>query len=233
MKLLSNSFAGLKRKLARGFTLVEMMVAIAVFALVVLVTVSMQIYAARVYTLAATKLTATEEARETMNDIRDQVRGARLVYVGNYVYNTGNPPVDFAPIANGDSQQGNALMIYPNANTNSFTLVYLDPGYRTNNFAAFSANGAPLGTNSLLLITYTNGGLQISNDIADYITNQIVFDSENFEGTILTSNENNYLIHLTLNFAQWEYPIAFIGSNAFNAYDYYQLNTVMTRRDTD
>jgi hypothetical protein len=210
-----------------------MMVAIAVFSLVVLVTVAMQIYAARVYTLAATKLTAASDARIAMNDIRDKVRGARLVYVGNYVYNTGNPPQDFSPMTNGDYQQGNALMIYPTTATNAFTLVYLQPGYKTNNFTAFAANGAPLGTNSLLMVTYTNGGLEISNDVADFITNQIVFDAENFEGAILSSNQNNYIIHMTLNFAQWEYPIAYIGSNSFNAYDYYQLNTVMSRRDTD
>lgn len=233
MKFFSNNFAGLTRKFARGFTLVEMMVAIAVFSLVVLVTVAMQVYAARVYTLAATKLTAAGDARMAMNDVRDQVRGARLVYVGNYVYNTGNPPIDFAPMTNGDLQQGNALMIYPGTSTNSFTLVYLDPGYKTNNFTAFAANGAPLGTNSLLMLVYTNGGLEVSNDVADFITNQIVFDAENFEGAILSSNQNNYIIHMTLNFAQWEYPIAFIGSNSFNAYDYYQLNTVMSRRDTD
>lgn len=233
MKCLSNSFAGLAPKTVRAFTLVEMMVAIAVFSLVVLVTVAMQIYAARVYTLAATKLTATEQARATMNDVRDQVRGARLVYVGNYTYNTGNPPMDFRPMTNGDLQEGNALMIYPNADTNSFTLVYLQPGYKSNNFTAFSTTGGLLGTNSLLLITFTNGGLQISNDIADFITNQVVFDAENFEGSILSSNQNNYLIHMKLNFAQWEYPIAYIGSNSFNAYDYYQLNTEMSRRDTD
>jgi prepilin-type N-terminal cleavage/methylation domain-containing protein len=233
MNFSSNNSLSLARKSLRAFTLVEMMVSIAVFSLVVLVTVAMQVYAARVYTLAATKLTATEDARKTMNDIRDQVRSARLVYVGNYVYNTGNPPSDFSPMTNGDLQEGNALMIYPNTSTNSFTLVYLQPGYKSNNFSAFGSNGGPLGTNSLLLVTFTNGGLQVSNDIADFVTNQIVFDAENFEGSMLSSNQNNYVIHLTLNFSQWEYPIAYIGSNSFNAYDYYQLNTVMTRRDTD
>jgi prepilin-type N-terminal cleavage/methylation domain-containing protein len=233
MKIFAGNFISLTRKFVRAFTLVEMMAAIAVFSLVVLVTVAMQVYAARVYTLAATKLTATQEARTAMNDVRDHVRSARLVYVGNYVYSTGNPPADFNPITNGGLQIGNALMIYPTTTTNSFTLVYLQPGYRTNNFTAFAANGAPLGTNSLLMVCYTNGGLQVSNDVADFITNQIVFDAENFQGTILSSNQNNYLIHMTLNFAQWEYPIAYIGSNSFNAYDYYQLNTLMTRRDTD
>src|ERR1700761_3209722 len=118
MKLFSNSIFSLARKSVRAFTLVEMMVSIAVYSLVVLVTVAMQIYAARVYTLAATKLTDTEQARTTMNDVRDQVRGARLFYVGNYVYNTGNPLMDFSPMTNGDPQEGNALMIYPTASTN-------------------------------------------------------------------------------------------------------------------
>ncbi|MGH7942552.1 MAG: PulJ/GspJ family protein [Limisphaerales bacterium] len=222
----------LPRKTICAFTLIEMMVAIGVFSLVVLGTIAIQIYAMRVYTLAATKLTASEEARATMNDVRDQVRGARLVYVGDYEYTSNFPPADFKAMTNGDTQQGNALMIYPTTTTNSFTLVYLAPG-RSNNFTAFAKNGAPLGTNSLLMIVYTNGALQVSNDIADFITNQIVFDAENFEGTVLTNNQNNYLIHMTLSFSQWEYPIAYIGSNSFNAYDYYQLNTAMTRRDTD
>lgn len=233
MKFLANKSVRLSWKTARGFTLVEMMVAITVFSLVVLATVAMQIYAARVYTLAATKLSAAEEARSAMNDLRDLVRGARIVYVGNYVYNTGNPPMDFSPMTNGFLQQGNALMIYPGTTTNSFTLAYLQPGFKSNNFTAFNSKGAPLGTNSLLIVSYTNGSLAMSNDVADFITNQIVFDAENFEGSILSSNENNYLIHMSLNFSQWEYPIAYIGSNSYNAYDYYQLNTVMTRRDTD
>ncbi len=232
MKVYPINFLPLPRRAVHAFSLIELMVAIGVFSLVVLGTVATQIYAMRVYTLAATKLSASEEARATMNDVRDQVRGSRLVYVGNYEYSSNFPPMDFRAMTNGDYQQGNALMIYPTTSTNSFTLVFLAPG-RSNNFTAFSANGAPLGTNSLLEMIYTNGGLVVSNDIADFITNQIVFDAENFEGTTLTNNQNNYLIHMTLNFSQWEYPIAFIGSNAYNAYDYYQLNTVMTRRDTD
>jgi prepilin-type N-terminal cleavage/methylation domain-containing protein len=232
MKLFSNHFVG-RSPAAAAFTLVEMMVAVAVFSLVILMTVAMQVYAMRVYTLAATKLTATEEARATMNDIRDQVRASRLVYVGNYTNVSGVPPIDFVPISNGNPQQGNALMIYPNTTTNNFTLVYLQVDNGSSIGSSVNGGNIPAGTNSLILLTFTNGTMEISNDIADYITNQIVFDSENFMGSVLSTNQNNYLIHLTLNFSQWEYPIAVIGSNDFNAYDYYQLNTVMTRRDMD
>jgi prepilin-type N-terminal cleavage/methylation domain-containing protein len=229
MKILPDNFIRPSRTAVRAFTLVEMIVAISVFSLVILATIAMQIYASRVYTLAATRLTATEQARATMNDIRDQVRNARLVDVGQYTAATGNPLVDFSAMTNGDPQQGNALMIYPTTSTASFTLVFLQPGNGSNSWASTSA----ANDNQVIMLTYTNGSMENSNIIADYVTNQYVFDAENFEGAILSSNENNYLIHMTLSFSQWEYPIAYIGSNSFNAYDYYQLNTVMTRRDTD
>lgn len=215
-------------KASAGFSLVEMMIAATVFALVIIATVAVQVYAMRIYTLAATKLTATSGARAIMNDIRDKVRESRLVYVGNYTLATGNPLVDFSPITNGDMQEGNALMIYPYASTNSFTLVFLQPGSGTN-----YSIGTPASTNTLILLTYTNSALQVSNAVCGFVTNQVIFYAENFQGNVLSSNENNYIIQMTLNFSQWEYPIAYIGTNAFNAYDYYRLQTRMTRRDID
>jgi hypothetical protein len=163
-----------------------------------------------------------------MNSIRDKVRQARLVYVGNYTFATGNPVLDFTAMTNGDPQQGNALMIYPTVSTNTFTLAFLQPSNGTNFSTSAIGN-----TSSLYIMVYTNGTLQQQSDVANYITNQIVFCAENFQGNILSSNENNYIIQMTLNFSRWEYPIAFIGTNSFNAYDYYRLQTRMTRRDID
>jgi Tfp pilus assembly protein PilW len=232
MKFPLNHSLPAPRVKARAFSLVEMMVAVTVFFLLIVATVSVQIYATRVYTLAAAKLKVTGQARVTMNDIRDQVRGARQVYVGSYASTPGNSPTNFAPATDGTPQQGNALMIYPTLANNSFTLVYLQA--LTNN-GSVTVSGAPIpnGTNALVLLTYTNGAMEMSNNVADFVTNQIVFDAENFLGTELTNSENNYLIHMTLDFSQFAYSIASMGSNQFNAYDYYQLNTVITRRDTD
>jgi prepilin-type N-terminal cleavage/methylation domain-containing protein len=234
MKPSCNNLVRRSRTSIHGFTLVEMVVAVTVFTIVILATVAMQIYALRVYTLAATKMIATADARTTMNDIRDQVRQARTVYVGNYSPQGDYPPVDFSAVTNGGMQEGNAVIIYPTTTTNSFDLIYLESANgTTTNLSTLDENGNVINTNSLVLLAYTNNTMSVSNIIASYITNEIVFDAENFEGTILTNNENNYLVHLTLDFSQYEYPIAVIGTNKFNAYDYYQLNTVMTRRDTD
>jgi prepilin-type N-terminal cleavage/methylation domain-containing protein len=212
---------------AQGFTLVEMMVALAIFTLVILVTVATQVYAARVYTLAATKLSATTSARMALNDIRDKIRQGQIVNVGNYFW-TGNDPAatNFATISDGNQQQGNAVIVYPSsANTNSFTLMFLQPGSGTN-----YAIGSPSSTNCLIVETYTNGMLMQSNDVANFITNQLIFTAQDYANNILTNNVNNRVIQIQLFFSQWEFPIAFIGTNGFNAYDYYRVQTRVTRR---
>ena len=67
-----------------GFTLTEIMVAMAIFSLVIIAMVSVQLFGMRVYTLAATKVIATTGARETLNAMRDRIRSANVVMVGIY-----------------------------------------------------------------------------------------------------------------------------------------------------
>jgi hypothetical protein len=76
-----------------------------------------------------------------------------------------------------------------------------------------------------------------SNTLAKYITNLIVFDMEDWLGTTATNFgtlDNRSLVRVTMQFYQWEYPIARIVSagntNYGNAYNYYQLRTRVFRR---
>ena len=139
MKLLLPKFNPPRRLAARGLTFVEMIIALTIFTVVILATVAIQIYASRVYTLAATTLNVAQQARATMNSVRDKVREARLVYVGNYAWATGNPNVDFNVVTNGTAQEGNALMIYPTTATNSFSLIYLSSG-NSSGFSTLTVN---------------------------------------------------------------------------------------------
>lgn len=234
MKFLSNNPVAGRPSDRRAFSLVEMLVAVTIFSLIIISTVAMQIYASRVYTLAATKLSATSGAREALNDVRDKVRQGQLVYVGNYFISTGNPIQDFTPIADGSLQQGNALMIYPSStSTNTFTLMFLQPGNGSTNFATVNSSGANINTNCLMLEIYTNGICQVSNSVISYITNQYIFSAQDYANNVLTNNVNNRVIQIQMFFSEWEYPIAFIGSNQFNAYDYYRIQTRVTRRLID
>ena len=116
--------------------------------------------------------------------------------------------------------QGNALQIYQTTNVGlPYSIYYLDTS---------------TSTNYLMLETFTSTGTNLTT-LASYITNQIVFDAEDYLGnTMSNSLKNNQVYHVTLQFYQWEYPIAFIGTNTgLNEYDYYQLRTKVSRRALD
>ena len=179
------------------------------------VMVGVQLFGLRTYTMSATKLVATQGARNALNQIRDSIREGKIVYVGNCSSIATNA---FQTIAVGTAQQGDALIVYPTTASNSFTVYYLDQTTTTNNLMQFNV---------------VNSRLTYTNLLANFITNQTIFNAENYLGVTVsnyTSLDNREIIKVTLQFSQWEYPIAFVGGHAFNAFDYYQLRTRILRR---
>ncbi|MGO9588002.1 MAG: PilW family protein [Limisphaerales bacterium] len=199
-----------------GFTLAEMLITVGVFLFIFTgVMIGIQIFGLRIYTLAATKLVATTGGREALNQIRDQIRGGKIIYVGNCSH-----PIysSFQLITNAMPQQGNALIVYPSTNTTWYSIYYLDTSTTTNNLIQFNVS---------------NNATTYTNILAQYITNKIVFDMENWQGIIVSNEQvldNRLLVRMTMQFSEWEYPIAYVGTNGLNAYDYYQLRTRVFRR---
>ncbi len=198
-----------------GFTLVEIYIVSILLLILVLAMTATQFFAARVYTLAATKLTATAAGRKAMNDIREQIRGGGSVDVGIYTPATQT----FTNIPLGSLQIGNALIIYtnnPNASPTNFGIIYyMDP--QGSNICSVAISNGTAWTATLV------------TNIVVWITNYYVFDAEDAYTNILTTYQNNRLIHVKLQFSQWEYPLAgVVGQNAM--YDYYQLQTRVAPR---
>ena len=182
------------------------MIVSAIFAFLVMGMISVQLFGMRVYTLAATKLTATADARKTMNAMRDSVRSANVILVGSVSNGV------FAQIPDGQAQAGSALAIqYTNAFATNYLIFYKD-----------------LSSPSNTLCSLTNG---VKTILAKFVTNSVVFDAEDYQGNVLSNYENNPVIRITLQFYQWEYPIALIGTNSVNAYNFYQLRTRIARRE--
>jgi hypothetical protein len=210
MKLPPDNQVRSRRMRASAFTLAEMYISLAVFAFVIAATVAIQYYGLNVYYLSATKLTATTGGRKTINTVRNQILGAVYLKVGIY------SNAVFKPITNGVQQIGNAIKIYPTTNPVPYTIFYMQPG----------ATGR---LNSITYDDHSNAGPVIA--LASWITNYLCFQAESYQSwktnCILITNQNNRVIHLTLHFYQWEYPVARIG----NVYDYYTLQTRATRRD--
>ena len=221
MKLLPAHMPSRRARAAQSavsaFTVVEMVTVAAILAVIVIWIVELQIFALRMYTLAATKTTATETGRKAMDKLRDAIRGANIAYVGIYATNgTG-----FSLSTNGT---GNALQLVI-ADTNGIFNI-------TNTF--YLDITQPVSTdqpNDFPLCFRDNNG--VTNVLVNYLTNYYVFQAEDYLGNFLTNMvayQNNGVIHITLQFYQWEYSVGFVGGNAVNAYDYYQLSTRVTRR---
>jgi len=203
-----------------AFTLVEMLFSVGIYlGLLVGALVAIQIYALRVYTLAATKLTATQGSREALNQIRDDIRQGKYVLVGNSD-NAGN----FTAYTGTNLAVGNALQVFASTNGN-FTLPPYDLYYLQTN------DPGGVSSNNLVLIATSSTGTN-TTVLANYITNLDNFAAMNCWGSVSSNAiQNNWVYTVKLQFYQWEYPIAVISTNGgANAYDYYQLRTRVCRR---
>lgn len=186
----------------RAFTIAEVMVTMAIILMVMAAVLSCHLFGMRMFELTKAKLGASDDARKAISLMVAEIRAAKRVRVGN------GSLAGFNEVALNTQQKGSAIQIYPSTNTNSFVRYFWDAADRK-------------------LKRATNGASQAST-IASSISNATVFTSEDFSGSILTNNENNRVIGLTLQFYQLQYPTVSIGPG--NYYDYYQLRTKITRR---
>src|SRR5580692_8642332 len=103
-----------------GFTLPEALIATALFALLVLGIVSVNLFGLRWYQVGQNKMMVTDSAREAVGRMSDELRNCNSAYVGNVSNGT------FVAHVDGEAQTGNGLMIYATTNTNSYVLYYVN-----------------------------------------------------------------------------------------------------------
>ena len=207
MKLLPDKFMlnRVRRTARLGFTLAEVMITMAVFTLVILAMVTVQIFGLKVYNLSSTKLIASTAGRQMLDKIRDPIRAANYVYVGIYSNS-------FSAIPDGSLQVGNAIQICSPSNS-----------VNANPCVIFYQNSA---SNTICFID-TNGVSTPPTVVAENITNNLCFQAEDLNGNVLTSayKQNNPVIHATLCFIQSEF-----STGGGEAYDFYYLETRVTPR---
>jgi hypothetical protein len=217
MKLFSNIKSGRRS----AFTLVEMTVATGIYlGLFIGALVAIQIFALRVYALAATKLTATQASRKALNQMRDAIREGKGVQIGS-ADNFGN----FTAYGGINGASGNALQVFDTTNFSGapYSIYYL----QTN-----TMYGSP--SNNLIWISVSASYVTNVYKLSTYITNLDVFAAQDCYGnTISNSVKNNEAFAVKLQYYQWEYPISANNTNRADASDYYQLNTLVCRRSLD
>jgi prepilin-type N-terminal cleavage/methylation domain-containing protein len=162
----------------KAFTLPEVLIAMAVFLLMLGGILAANLFGLRMFQINETRLNITTWSRETVGKMATEVHSCNRLSVGNITNGF------FEGLMNGETQQGPALTIYPSTNDNSYITYFVNSADQT--FRQTMAT--PAATNTVIL--------------ADSVTNTIAFTAQDFLGNVLTNNLNNRVIHLTLEFYQ-------------------------------
>jgi len=167
-----------------AFTITEMMVTVAIFSLVVVAMVSLQIFGFRMNALTSSKLKSTADCLKALDQIRNQILGAtEAVLVGNF--NTTNST--FSPIANSQLAIGNAVLI--SNSPVSLATFYVNPA--TGIFYEFG--------------NATNSQPQA---LAHSLVNPQPFQAEDCFGRIVrVGSSDHYTVKMTLQFSNLVYSI--------------------------
>jgi prepilin-type N-terminal cleavage/methylation domain-containing protein len=204
MKLLSSSVrADQPGLVCRAYTLVEVLTVMAVFGIIMEAVVYTHVFGTTLYIMTNAKMRASDSARVALSRMVDDIRGAKIIYVG-----TGNL-TNFTFDATGTNQVGNSIQVYPSTNLNFYTRYFLDP-------ASSSLNR-------------TTNGSTYDIVVAEAITNATVFSAQDGFGNVLTNNLNNRAISVLMQFEQTTNN-NILSRAGWQFFTYYQLSTVATRR---
>lgn len=189
-----------------GFTLVDFLIASTLSIIVIGGIVFAQVTGLKMYNLTKAKLGASDQSRGALNLLVSEIRSAKIIRIGTM---SGTPgALVFNSVTEGSNMVGTAIHINSTTNTNNYIRYYLDTADRK---LKRTYNGAPA-----------------TDIVAEFITNNLVFSMENFQGAVLTESQNNKVIGIVLQFFQVQYPVVTVGAGGY--YDFYQLRTKVTRR---
>ncbi|HTD65365.1 MAG TPA: prepilin-type N-terminal cleavage/methylation domain-containing protein [Candidatus Limnocylindria bacterium] len=163
-------------RMKRAFTLVEVIVTMALFSLVLGGLVYGNVFGLKMCEITRAKLLRSADARAAIGQLADEIRCAKTAWIGEVdgsgVFQTG---------VDGDPQVGNAIMICPTTNTMEFIVYFKNSDSTFRRYTSLSQTPVVL---------------------ASMVTNSMIFSAEDYQGIVLTNRQNNRVIHVTLEFFQ-------------------------------
>lgn len=189
----------------RAMTVPELMVSMGIFSFMLLGLVALHLFGLRQDQLVQSKLGASDQSRRAFSQLLSDIRGAKLIRVGN-----GNAST-FTAIPYDELQRGTAIQLNLTTDTNSYIRYYYD---------------TPTGE-----LRRKKTGISGYDVIATHLTNDLFFQAEDYRGNVLYDGSHNYVIRTVLQFYQYQYPLTKVGPGYL--YDYYKLEFKCTRRASD
>ena len=179
-----------------AFTLPEVLITTTICVLISIAVIATQIFGARLTQFTQAKVNTSDNARSLMRLLSSDIQSARLIRIGQ-----GNATA-FTEAAIDAPQQGNAIEICPTSNPTPFVRYFRNT------------------SDSKLKRLNPDGSV---SDLANYVTNAIVFTAEDFRGNMLTTHQHNAVIAIDLQFNRLKNPDLPIGPGEH--YKWYRFQT--------
>jgi len=193
-----------------AFTLVEMLVTVALFSILLTAFIYAHIFGLRYDELVCSKLGASEQARMSFELLTSDIRASKIWRIGNGTRTT------FTNIPNATTMIGNAVQLSWTTDTNQWVRYF----FETNGPATTEPNGR--------LCRITSDGYY--DILAQYLTNvsgtSMQFRAENYLGNVVTDYQYKYVIVTLMEFFQYQYPQTYVGPGLY--YDYYRIQLKAT-----
>jgi type II secretory pathway pseudopilin PulG len=195
-----------------GMTLVEVMLASGLMVIVIGGLLSANLVGLQQDQLIESMAGANDTSRNAVNLMLEDIRLAKGYNVG--YFSTGS---SFTACTNGTAQQGTAVLLYPIVNstnqavdTTKSVLYYFDSSDSINN------DGRLWRTSNI------PGDPMSGTIIASNLINTLYFTSETFLGATQVNTTYKGVVHATLQFCEYQYPLTKVGSNCL--YEYYRMD---------
>jgi type II secretory pathway pseudopilin PulG len=212
MKLLPHSHhpARVNRRRRSGMTLVEVMIASTLMIVIIGGLMASNFVGLRENQLMQSKAGANDSSRYAINQLLQDIRAAKGYDIGSACSGT-----NFTVITNGN-YQGPALRLYTailTTNQNIDTSQYIIYNFDTTQIA---------NNNGMLWRTTPSNGVPVTTLVTSNLINTLWFTSENYQGSTQTVKTYKGVVHTTLQFSQFLYPVTPVGSNSL--FNYYRID---------
>jgi hypothetical protein len=205
-----NNLTGRLKRRFSGMTLVEMVIATFLMVLVLGSLVAANLIGFQENQYLVAKAGATNTGRNAVNRMLDDIRMAKGYAIGTI---SGTNFTSFSSVTNG-FYQGTALQLYPILVSTNDSI-----DYTKYILYAFDLSQTNVSNGRLWRYASTN---QVSSIVASNLINTLFFSSESYGGANQYLPTYKNVIHTTLQFCEFVYPLTKVGSNYL--FQYYRID---------
>jgi type II secretory pathway pseudopilin PulG len=200
-----------------GMTLVEVMIAFTLMLLVLAAIVAANLIGLSENAYMSSKAGASNTSRMAVNTMLSDIRTAKGYEIGNLV---GSDITSINPVTSG-TIQGVAVRLFPILISTSTNLSIDYTKYIQYSYAAsVLASNSITPTNDCLWRYVSTSGTETI--VASNLINVAGFLSENYTGVNQLCPTYKGIVHTTLQFCEFQYPLTKVGSNYL--FDYYRID---------